>query len=182
MPTTKERQQAVDLAMSQIERQFGKGAIMRLGSDATIIDIPVIPSGSLSLDIALGLGGVPLVVACVVLRLGLQAGATGLGLEAGAGHQPQGASEPKADGDGDHPGVEIVLPEGDQATTRCRGRVGSPSSSHGAIFALRCIEDNLREMLPRVVRKSSSRLVYSGKGCQSAVLVRIPETRGRARG
>jgi recombination protein RecA len=59
MPTTKERQQAVDLAMSQIERQFGKGAIMRLGSDATVADIPVIPSGSLSLDVALGLGGIP---------------------------------------------------------------------------------------------------------------------------
>jgi recombination protein RecA len=59
MPTTKERQQAVDLAMSQIERQFGKGAIMRLGSDATVADVPVIPSGSLSLDVALGLGGIP---------------------------------------------------------------------------------------------------------------------------
>ena len=59
MSTTKERQQAVDLAMSQIERQFGKGAIMRLGSDATAIDVPVIPTGSLSLDVALGLGGVP---------------------------------------------------------------------------------------------------------------------------
>jgi recombination protein RecA len=59
MSTTKEKQQAIDLAMSQIERQFGKGAIMRLGSDATFADIPVIPSGSLSLDVALGLGGVP---------------------------------------------------------------------------------------------------------------------------
>ncbi|MBW2722499.1 MAG: recombinase RecA [Deltaproteobacteria bacterium] len=59
MPTTKERQQAVDLAMSQIERQFGKGAIMRLGSDATIPDTPIIPTGSLSLDVALGIGGVP---------------------------------------------------------------------------------------------------------------------------
>ena len=59
MPTTKERQQAVDLAMSQIERQFGKGAIMRLGSDATLPDTPVIPTGSLSLDVALGIGGVP---------------------------------------------------------------------------------------------------------------------------
>jgi recombination protein RecA len=59
MPTTKEKQQAIDLAMSQIERQFGKGAIMRLGSDATVADIPVISSGSLSLDVALGLGGVP---------------------------------------------------------------------------------------------------------------------------
>ena len=59
MPTTKEKQQAIDLAMSQIERQFGKGAIMRLGSEATVADVPVIPSGSLSLDVALGLGGVP---------------------------------------------------------------------------------------------------------------------------
>jgi recombination protein RecA len=59
MSTTKERQQAVDLAMSQIERQFGKGAIMRLGSDGRVADVPVIPTGSLSLDVALGLGGVP---------------------------------------------------------------------------------------------------------------------------
>ena len=59
MSSTKERQQAVELAMSQIERQFGKGAIMRLGSDSTVADIPVIPTGSLSLDVALGLGGVP---------------------------------------------------------------------------------------------------------------------------
>lgn len=59
MSSTKERQQAVELAMSQIERQFGKGAIMRLGSDATVADIAVIPTGSLSLDVALGLGGVP---------------------------------------------------------------------------------------------------------------------------
>lgn len=59
MPSTKERQQAVELAMGQIERQFGKGAIMRLGSDTTVADIPVIPTGALSLDVALGLGGVP---------------------------------------------------------------------------------------------------------------------------
>jgi len=59
MSSTKERQQAIELAMSQIERQFGKGAIMRLGSDATVADIAVIPTGSLSLDVALGLGGVP---------------------------------------------------------------------------------------------------------------------------
>ena len=59
MSSTKERQQAIDLAMSQIERQFGKGAIMRLGSETTVADVQVIPTGSLSLDIALGLGGVP---------------------------------------------------------------------------------------------------------------------------
>ena len=59
MSTIKERQQAIDLAMSQIERQFGKGAIMRLGSETMVADMPVIPTGSLSLDVALGLGGVP---------------------------------------------------------------------------------------------------------------------------
>ena len=59
MSTTKEKQQAIDLAMSQIERQFGKGAIMRLGSETMVADMPVIPTGSLSLDVALGLGGVP---------------------------------------------------------------------------------------------------------------------------
>jgi recombination protein RecA len=56
---TDDRKRAVDLAMSQIERQFGKGAIMRLGSDALVPDIAVIRTGSLSLDIALGVGGVP---------------------------------------------------------------------------------------------------------------------------
>ena len=59
MSTTKDKDQAIELAMSQIERQFGKGAIMRLGSDAAITDTPVIPTGSLSLDVALGIGGVP---------------------------------------------------------------------------------------------------------------------------
>lgn len=49
---------AVDVALTQIERQFGKGAIMRLG-DRTKIDIDVIPTGSVSLDAALGIGGIP---------------------------------------------------------------------------------------------------------------------------
>ena len=53
-----DRNKAVDLAISQIERQFGKGAIMRLGGTEKI-DVPVISTGTLSLDIALGVGGVP---------------------------------------------------------------------------------------------------------------------------
>jgi recombination protein RecA len=53
-----DRNKAVDLAISQIERQFGKGAIMKLGGSEKI-DVPVISTGSLSLDIALGVGGVP---------------------------------------------------------------------------------------------------------------------------
>jgi recombination protein RecA len=48
----------VDLAVSQIERQFGKGSIMKLG-DRQIVDIPVIPTTSLSVDYALGVGGIP---------------------------------------------------------------------------------------------------------------------------
>lgn len=53
------RKGALDIAMAQIERQFGKGAIMRLGADALSEGIAVIPTGSLGLDIALGVGGVP---------------------------------------------------------------------------------------------------------------------------
>jgi recombination protein RecA len=59
MPGENQKEKAIDLAVSQIERQFGKGAIMRLGTDAIIPDIPVISSGSLALDIALGVGGIP---------------------------------------------------------------------------------------------------------------------------
>lgn len=59
MGTDGDRAKAVDLAISQIERQFGKGSIMRLGAKEQIADIAVIPTGALSLDIALGIGGVP---------------------------------------------------------------------------------------------------------------------------
>ncbi|MCK9362554.1 MAG: recombinase RecA [Syntrophales bacterium] len=59
MAADTERARAVDLAISQIEKQFGKGAIMRLGGNEVISDIPAIPTGSISLDIALGTGGVP---------------------------------------------------------------------------------------------------------------------------
>jgi recombination protein RecA len=54
-----EKNKAVDMAMGQIEKQFGKGAIMRLGSEALTADVPVISTGSLSLDIATGIGGIP---------------------------------------------------------------------------------------------------------------------------
>ncbi|MGA3207787.1 MAG: recombinase RecA [Syntrophales bacterium] len=54
-----DREKSVDLAITQIERQFGKGSIMRLGGSEHISDVAVIPTGSLSLDLALGVGGVP---------------------------------------------------------------------------------------------------------------------------
>src|ERR687897_1719200 len=53
------REKDLDLAVSQIERQFGKGAIMKLGEGGLLKDIPVVSTGSLGLDIALGIGGVP---------------------------------------------------------------------------------------------------------------------------
>ena len=54
----KNKEKAVEVALSQIERNFGKGAIMRLG-DRAKIDVDVIPTGSVSLDAALGVGGIP---------------------------------------------------------------------------------------------------------------------------
>jgi recombination protein RecA len=54
-----ERQRALDLAVTQIEKQFGKGSIMRLGEASARLQVEVIPTGALALDIALGVGGVP---------------------------------------------------------------------------------------------------------------------------
>jgi recombination protein RecA len=54
-----ERVKAIDLALSQIEKQFGKGSIMRLGSKEAIVPIAVISTGAISFDAALGVGGVP---------------------------------------------------------------------------------------------------------------------------
>ena len=54
-----DRSRAVELALSQIEKQFGKGSIMRLGSKEAIVPISVISTGSISFDAALGVGGVP---------------------------------------------------------------------------------------------------------------------------
>ncbi len=54
-----ERSRAIDLALSQIEKQFGKGSIMRLGTKEAIVPIAVIPTGAISFDAALGVGGVP---------------------------------------------------------------------------------------------------------------------------
>jgi len=57
--TDNDRNRAIELAMGQIEKQFGKGSIMRLGEDAVLPDVQTISTGALSLDIALGVGGVP---------------------------------------------------------------------------------------------------------------------------
>ncbi len=54
-----DKRKALQIAVAQIEKQFGAGSIMRLGSDAAKVKVSVIPTGALSLDIALGVGGVP---------------------------------------------------------------------------------------------------------------------------
>ena len=50
---------ALDAAIAQIERQYGKGSVMKLGDNSANMNVETIPTGSLSLDIALGLGGLP---------------------------------------------------------------------------------------------------------------------------
>jgi recombination protein RecA len=54
-----DKAKALESALAQIERQFGKGSIMKLGSDNPIMDVEATSTGSLGLDIALGIGGLP---------------------------------------------------------------------------------------------------------------------------
>lgn len=58
-PIKAEKQKALDAAISQIEKQYGKGSVMKLGDQGASLDVETVPTGSLSLDIALGLGGIP---------------------------------------------------------------------------------------------------------------------------
>ncbi len=58
-PSAKEKTKALDLALQQIEKQFGKGAIVKLGEPSALVPVEVIPSGSIALDLALGVGGIP---------------------------------------------------------------------------------------------------------------------------
>lgn len=55
---TKDKEKALDMAVKRIEKQFGKGSIMRLG-DSTKLNVEAIPTGALPLDLALGVGGIP---------------------------------------------------------------------------------------------------------------------------
>lgn len=59
MSAGQDKERAVELALSQIEKQFGKGAIMRMDAEAIYDDIQTIPTGSIGLDVALGVGGIP---------------------------------------------------------------------------------------------------------------------------
>ncbi len=85
------RKRALSAALTQIERQFGKGAIMRMGDNQAVGDLPVISTGSLGLDIGLGVGGLPR--GRVVEIFGPEAsGKTTLTLEAVAQAQKQGGT------------------------------------------------------------------------------------------
>ncbi|MCB1046570.1 MAG: DNA recombination/repair protein RecA, partial [Calditrichaeota bacterium] len=55
----KERQKNLESTLGQIDKEFGKGSVMRLGDQGAIIEVESIPTGSVTLDIALGVGGVP---------------------------------------------------------------------------------------------------------------------------
>ncbi|MCR4653692.1 MAG: recombinase RecA [Eubacterium sp.] len=59
MPVDENKMKALDVALSQIEKQFGKGTVMKLGDQGASLNVEAIPTGSLSLDIALGVGGIP---------------------------------------------------------------------------------------------------------------------------
>ena len=58
MPSPADREKALETALAQIDRQFGKGSVMRLGSDERA-PVEVVPTGSIALDVALGIGGLP---------------------------------------------------------------------------------------------------------------------------
>ncbi len=55
----KDKEKALSIALNQIQKQFGKGSVMRLGERGGVVDIPVIPTGCLPVDIATGIGGIP---------------------------------------------------------------------------------------------------------------------------
>mgnify|MGYP005753910859 CR=1 FL=1 len=54
-----DKSKALEAALSQIERSFGKGSIMKLGANESVVEVETVSTGSLSLDIALGIGGLP---------------------------------------------------------------------------------------------------------------------------
>ena len=54
-----EKQKALEAALGHIEKQYGKGSVMKLGESGANMQVETVPTGSLSLDIALGVGGVP---------------------------------------------------------------------------------------------------------------------------
>ena len=90
-----DKQKALDSALAQIERQFGKGSIMKLGANNPVLEIEATSTGSLGLDIALGIGGLP--KGRVVEIYGPESsGKTTLTLHVVAEEQKKGASAPSS--------------------------------------------------------------------------------------
>ena len=83
-----DKTKALDAALSQIERGFGKGSIMRLGKNQKAVEIETVPTGSLGLDIALGVGGLPR--GRVIDRYGPSSGKTTMTLHVIAEAQKKG--------------------------------------------------------------------------------------------
>ena len=107
-----EKQKALDAALVNIEKAYGKGAVMRLGDSSAHMNIETIPTGSLSLDIALGLGGVPR--GRIVEIYGPESsGKTTVALHMRIAHISVAALVPKAEIDGDmgdaHVGLQARL-------------------------------------------------------------------------
>src|ERR671924_2204420 len=86
-----DRNKALDAALSQIERAFGKGSIMRLGQRESAVETEAISTGSLGLDIALGIGGLPRGRVIEIYGPG-SSGKTPLALHMVAGGQRQGGA------------------------------------------------------------------------------------------
>ena len=59
MTDNSDKQKALEAALSQIERNYGKGSVMKLGDEDRVVEIESVPTGSLGLDVALGIGGLP---------------------------------------------------------------------------------------------------------------------------
>ena len=89
MTPDKDRARTLDLTVGQIEKQFGKGSILRLGGRQAIVPVSTIPTGALSLDAALGVGGLPRGRICEVFGPE-SSGKTTIALQAVAGAQQQG--------------------------------------------------------------------------------------------
>src|SRR3989441_12764030 len=91
---TEERRKALNLAITQIEKTCGKGAIMRMGADAPRVRVEVIPTGAINLDAAIGIGGVPRGRGTEVFGPGAS-GKTTLALPLVGDAQPHGRAPPR---------------------------------------------------------------------------------------
>src|SRR5258708_36782152 len=93
-----DKQRALEAALTQIDRAFGKGSVMKLGEKGKVVEIESVPTGSLGLDLALGIGGLPKGRGGGVYGPG-GSGKTTLALHVVAGGQELGGTAPFLDAD-----------------------------------------------------------------------------------